>query len=158
MDPLPLFLRINNKEEYGRLSDLAWHPFYDSEALLASANNDSRIMLWRVTEKMKIHEISDTKSSNTISTSDLTLSGHERGVTSVLFHPKVVYLLASAGAEGFIRLWDIVHGKDITSCHHEDMIHSFIWSFSGDIIVSTSRDKWIRMFDPKVPGQIQCVS
>jgi WD40 repeat protein len=68
--------------------------------LLASGSQDRFIRLWDLTVK-------DTR--NTI------LDGHDKGVTAVAFVPTGDKILASAGVDGTVKLWDTVTGRRLAT-------------------------------------------
>ena len=164
----PIFLFKGHK---AAILDLAWHPFYDSQGLLASASEDAHVGIWRISDQLRDESkfkksprmdttlspgISDPMTSMTM-VPDIYLSGHARRVTSVMFHPCVAHLLASASADNSIRVWDVAHSKHLMNFQHTDTIHSFIWSHLGDLIVCTSRDKQLHLFDPRILKEVQHV-
>lgn len=75
---------------------------------------------------------------------DLTLS---RKVGQVLFNPAAANILASASGDYTIKLWDIESGTSNLSLKHGDIVQSLSWSANGTLLVTTSRDKKLRIWD-----------
>ena len=95
------------------------------------------------------------------------LIGHQGEVLNVSWSPKVEHLLASAGVDGSIRLWDIrrsasaigildlddeagfaFRSEDKTSGRaHIGACNSVAWTSNGDHIVSSGHDERIRVWD-----------
>lgn len=139
-------------EQYGRLKtnqphvnghtspvcDLAWCPFNDN--LLASCGEDAKIKIWEIPENgipadAQLEPFGE-------------LSGHQRKVTMLHWHPVAEYIILSASADNTIKLWDVQRDLELYSLNmHPDLIHSVSWSVDGSQIATTCRDKNIRVID-----------
>lgn len=76
-----------------------------------------------------------------------TVSSHEGGATSVLYHPKKDKLLISGGKDAHLRLWDLSSEKLLKEVPaHNFAIYSIISVNQGDTLVSGSRDKTIKLW------------
>lgn len=95
------------------------------------------------------------------------LIGHQGEVLNVSWSPKMEYLLASAGADGSIRLWDIRRSASaigmldledevgiafraedkISGRAHVGACNAVAWNPSGDLIISSGHDERIRVWD-----------
>ncbi|KAK8117655.1 uncharacterized protein PG998_005936 [Apiospora kogelbergensis] len=73
--------------------------------------------------------------------------GHSRKVGQVLFNPAAENILASASGDLTIKLWDVNAGTAPLSLKHPDIVQSLSWNASGSMLVTTSRDKKIRVWD-----------
>ena len=56
-------------------------------------------------------------------------------------------MLASASGDFTIKIWDIASGQSALSLRHTDIVQSLSWSADGNLMVTTSRDKKIRVWD-----------
>lgn len=58
-----------------------------------------------------------------------------------------------------IVLWDLVklEPRSMISCH-DDIIHSMCWNYNGSLLVTTSRDKNIRITDVRAKEVVAKVS
>lgn len=85
-------------------------------------------------------EVEDVKSVR-------SLSGHRRKVGHVLFNPAADNVLASSSGDCTIALWDIEAGKAPLTLTHGDIVQSLSWSPNGKLLVTTCRDKKLRVWD-----------
>ncbi|MET9116675.1 helix-turn-helix domain-containing protein [Streptomyces longwoodensis] len=78
----------------------------------------------------------------------VSFSGHTKGVDALAFSP-ATGLLATAGIDGTIRLWDVV-GKPAARPlrGHKDSVHAIAFSPDGHRIVSGGADGTVRLWDP----------
>jgi coronin-1B/1C/6 len=65
----------------------------------------------------------------------------------VLFNPAAENVLASASGDFTIRLWDIEVGSPKLKLGLGDVVQSLSWSADGSLLVTTSRDKKLRIWD-----------
>lgn len=70
-----------------------------------------------------------------------------RKVGQVLFNPSAENILASASGDFTIKIWDVATGQAPLTLKHTDIVQSLSWNASGDLLVTTSRDKKIRVWD-----------
>lgn len=78
------------------------------------------------------------------------LQAHQRRVTHIEWHPTAEHVLFSAGYDYQIFVWDtckmaIIQAMDI----HTDVIYSMSINRNGSSIATTSRDKRLRIIDPR---------
>ncbi|CAO3577891.1 unnamed protein product [Absidia cylindrospora] len=130
----------------GPVLDTAFNPFNDY--VIASGSEDSKVMLWNIPEEYdeNLEEV----------TPILKLSGHQRKVGQVLFHPVADNVLASASTDLTVKLWDIEKGQEkqeITG--HTEIIQSLAWNYNGSLIATTCRDKRLRIFDVRSNKVVQ---
>jgi polyhydroxyalkanoate synthesis regulator phasin len=78
----------------------------------------------------------------------VVLSGHGRKSTEVIWNPAAEGVLASAGADAALKIWDANNGTLLYNLEqHPDAIQSFQWNQQGNLIGTQCRDKKIRVFD-----------
>jgi coronin-1B/1C/6 len=65
----------------------------------------------------------------------------------VLFNPAAENVLASAAGDFTIKIWDIESGSSKLSLKVGEVIQSLSWSANGALLVTTSRDKKLRIWD-----------
>ncbi|RDW28062.1 hypothetical protein B0I72DRAFT_175099 [Yarrowia lipolytica] len=137
-DQIPLF-----RGHTSAVLDTDFNPFNDQ--VIASASDDGKIGLWKVPDDYRIvyepeEEIEDVAPV-------AKLSGHQRKVGHVKFHPTANNVLASSSADYTVKLWDVEAQKAHQSLAHKDIITSFDYNQDGTLLVTTSRDKQIRVWD-----------
>jgi coronin-1B/1C/6 len=124
--------------------DTDWNPFNDS--LIASGSDDGKVFLWRVPEGFTLY--SDVPADEIKDIAPVgRLSGHPKKVGHVLFNPAAENVLASASGDFTIKIWDIKAGSAKLSLRCGDVIQSLSWSANGSLLVTTSRDKKLRVWD-----------
>eukprot|EP00667_Euglena_gracilis_P018098 EG_transcript_19175 len=119
--------------------DWAFHPF--NEYILATASEDTTLRIWSLPE--------DGLQEN-VEAAAQVLEGHGRKVGILRFHPSADNVLASAAMDHAVRLWDLEKGisRATLSCH-KDQIFSLDWNLDGGLLCSTSKDKLLRVLDPR---------
>ncbi|KAI1106842.1 DUF1900-domain-containing protein [Jackrogersella minutella] len=136
-DVIPLF-----RGHTAAVLDTDWNPFNDR--LIASASEDGKVMLWQVPQDFTL--ITDAEEPPDVAPI-AKLTGHSRKVGQVLFNPAAENILASASGDLTIKLWDVGTGSSAHTLRHPDVVQSLSWNASGSMLVTTSRDKKIRVWD-----------
>ena len=72
-----------------------------------------------------------------------------RKIGHLLFNPAAENILATASGDFTVKIWDIESGKAKLSLKVGDMIQSESWSANGSLLVTTSRDKKLRIWDTR---------
>jgi coronin-1B/1C/6 len=123
----------------GAVLDLAFSPFNDY--LIASVSEDGNGRIWSIPEGGLKSNLNDPTQ---------TLIGHRRKVGTVNFHPTAENILATSSTDYSIKIWDIAKGEAALSVSgHSDIIQSVAWDFLGTQLVTTSKDKKLRLVDPR---------
>ena len=65
----------------------------------------------------------------------------------VLFNPAAENILATSSGDYTVKIWDIEAGSPRLTLKHTDIVQSLSWSANGSLIVTTSRDKKLRIWD-----------
>ncbi|TGZ77125.1 DUF1900-domain-containing protein [Ascodesmis nigricans] len=125
--------------------DTDWSPFNDS--LIASGSDDGKVFIWTVPENFTLY--SDEEEGPKDVAPVMKLTGHTRKVGHVLFHPTAENVLATSSGDYSIKLWDIQTGASNHALKHGDIVQSLSWSTDGNMLVTTCRDKKLRIWDPR---------
>jgi coronin-1B/1C/6 len=70
-----------------------------------------------------------------------------RKVGHVLFNPAAENILASSSGDMTVKLWDVSTGQASFTLKHSEIVQSMSWSANGSMLVTTSRDKKLRVWD-----------
>ncbi|KAK9369672.1 hypothetical protein V1509DRAFT_618765 [Lipomyces kononenkoae] len=139
-DQIPLF-----RGHTAAVLDTDWNPFDDH--VIASGSEDGKVGIWKVPENYSV--ITEQGDSITDVQPVTKLSGHTRKVGHVQFHPVANNVLASSSGDYTVKFWDIEAGKPKTTLKHNDMVVSMSFNYIGSLLATTSRDKKIRIWDPR---------
>jgi len=121
----------------GPVLDIQWSPFNDN--VIASASEDAIVRVWQIPEGGLSRPLTEPIAE---------LHGHQRRVGLVQWHRSADNVLLSAGADCKIIIWNVGTGDIITEINHPDLIFHCDWSWDGSRLVTTCKDKKIRVYDP----------
>jgi coronin-1B/1C/6 len=125
----------------GAVLDLEFDPFNDD--ILATCSEDCTAKLWRIPE-------AGLANGTQLNQDIQTLKGHKRKVGVVKFHPIVENLIATAGQDYDVKVWDIEKGAALfTTGGASNIIQSLDWNYNGSLLCSNSKDKKVRVLDPR---------
>jgi len=134
--PASLPLVCGHKAE---ILDIDFNPFH--EHLIASAAEDSYVKIWHIPDGGLKANMTDPVQ---------TLQGHRRKVGTTDFHPVAANILATSSSDFEVKLWDIEKGSAVlTVGHHADLIQGVAWSYNGSEFATASKDRKIRIVDPR---------
>jgi len=118
--------------------DIDFHPF--NESLIASASEDCYVKIWQIPEGGLKSNMTDAVQ---------TLGGHRRKVGTTDFNPVANNILATSALDFEVRVWDIEKGTANVVGGHSDIISSLAWNYNGSLIATASKDKKMRIVDPR---------
>ncbi|KAK7603505.1 hypothetical protein V9T40_003504 [Parthenolecanium corni] len=123
----------------GPVLDVKWNPFNDN--IIASCSDDCTVKLWYIPDIGLSCNLNDWL---------MDLHGHKRRVGYIEWHPTAENIIASAGFDYMIILWDVGAGEALTviDCH-VDIIYSMSFNRDGSRLATTSKDKKLRIIDPR---------
>lgn len=79
------------------------------------------------------------------------IDGSARRIGQVLFHPTAEHVLATASGDHVVKLWDLgsTESPKAVLGGHGDAIQSMTFNPVGNVMITTCRDRKVRMFDPR---------
>ncbi|XP_033208000.1 coronin-6 isoform X2 [Belonocnema kinseyi] len=123
----------------GPVLDIAWCPHNDN--VIASGSEDCVVKVW---------QIPDGGISRTLTESVVDLQLHQRRVGLVLWHPTALNVLLTAGSDNLVIIWNVGTGEALVRIDsHPDVVYSACWNWDGSRLVTTCKDKKIRLLDPR---------
>lgn len=72
-----------------------------------------------------------------------------RKIGYTLFNPAAENILATGSGDFTVKVWDIEAGASKLNLKLGDMVQSMSWSANGSLLTTTSRDKKLRIWDPR---------
>ncbi|XP_078598527.1 coronin-1C-like isoform X3 [Branchiostoma floridae x Branchiostoma japonicum] len=120
--------------------DIQWSPFDDT--IIASCSEDMTIKVWVIPEKGLEESITEPEAS--------LESVHQRRVGFIAWHPSAHNILMSAGSDNFVVIWNVGTEEPLSLIEcHTDILWSCGWNYNGTRIVTTCKDKTLRVIDPR---------
>lgn len=126
--------------------DVAWDPFDDN--IIASSSEDCLVKIWTIPDGGLKENLQDCT---------MELIGHERKVGIVVWHPCAKDVLASGDSDSNVLIWNVATGENMISLSLGERgkgINSLSWNFDGSLLAATSKDKMLRILDPRKEGEI----
>jgi coronin-1B/1C/6 len=66
------------------------------------------------------------------------------------FHPSAEHVLATGSTDKTVRIWDAEAGECKTAIEdHPDMILDVCWNYDGSSLITSCKDKQVRLVDPR---------
>jgi len=126
--------------------DLAFDPFNDD--IFATCSEDCTAKIWRIPP-------GGLANGSQLTEDIQTLKGHKRKVGIVKYHPIVENLIATAGTDYDTKVWDIERGASLfTISGPTNIVQSLDWNYEGSLLCSNSKDKTIRVVDPRQQQEV----
>ncbi|KAK4287225.1 hypothetical protein Pmani_039700 [Petrolisthes manimaculis] len=123
----------------GPVLDIAWDPFNDN--VIASGSEDCVVKVW---------QIPDYGLVTTMTESVVDLMYHQRRVGMVVWHPTANNVLLSAGSDNIVVIWNVGCGDPLCTVDvHPDIIYSCCFNWDGSLLLTTCKDKKIRIINPR---------
>ncbi|XP_071825924.1 coronin-2B-like isoform X2 [Apostichopus japonicus] len=125
--------------------DLKWYPFDDN--IIASCSEDGSVIIW---------EIPETNMEENLTEHLVKLRGHGRKCGVIEWHPTASFILASAAFDGKVIVWNVEREEPITEllCGKTPVL-SISFNWDGSLLAASSKDKKLRIFDPRTGDILQ---
>jgi coronin-1B/1C/6 len=120
--------------------DFDFNPFHEN--ILATGSDDTSIKIWGIPADGLTENITDPL---------VDLHGHGRKVTLCKFHPTANHVLSTASSDFTVKVWDIEKGGELMTLSGgmEQLIQDISWDYTGAMMAVSSKDKGLRIFDPR---------
>ncbi|XP_072341504.1 coronin-1B-like [Scyliorhinus torazame] len=120
--------------------DIEWCPHNDH--IIASGSEDCTVMIWEIPEGGPTHHITEPL---------VTLEGHSKRVGILSWHPVASNVLLSAGCDNVIIIWNVSTAEKmiVLDTMHPDTIFSTCWNVNGSKLLTSCKDKKLRIIDPR---------
>ncbi|XP_067328285.1 coronin-6 isoform X3 [Anolis sagrei] len=120
--------------------DIDWCPHNDN--VIASASEDTTVMVWQIPDYIPTRNMTEPV---------VTLEGHSKRVGILTWHPTARNILLSAGGDNVLILWNVGTGEALLTLDdlHSDLIYNVCWNSNGSLLVTTCKDKRLRIIDPR---------
>ncbi|GBG24767.1 Coronin-like protein [Hondaea fermentalgiana] len=131
----------------GAVLDFDFNPCH--EQLIATGGDDCTIKVWGIPEE----GLTETMSEPLVD-----MHEHQRKVVVVRFHPTAEHVLASGSADHMVKVWDVQNGASKVDIPHEELLQDVVWSYDGSMLATSSKDKQMRLIDPRsgeVTGSVE---
>jgi WD40 repeat protein len=131
------FVQSSFTQSFSKVVSVAFSP---DGTQVATANTNSTVCLWRVTDSQPL----------------LVLTGHTNRVQSAVFSPRLAIelpsghrqLLASGSHDRTIKIWDANTGECLQTLHgHVEAVWALSWRSDGRMFASSSLDRTIKLWD-----------
>uniref|UniRef100_A0A8C5G757 Coronin n=2 Tax=Gouania willdenowi TaxID=441366 RepID=A0A8C5G757_GOUWI len=124
----------------GPILDIEFCPHNDN--IIASGSEDCSVMIW---------EIPDSGLTTPLTDPVVKLEGHSKRVGILSWHPTAHNVLLSAGCDNMVILWNVARGEAVVRIDsvHTDLIYSASWNRDGSRILTSCKDKFMRVMDPR---------
>jgi len=132
---------VNDVESDPAINDIKFCPH--NEKLIGAACQDGSARLW---------QIPDGGLSQNIESASVVLSGHSKRLMLLDFHPYASNVLLTSAADNEVKLWDVSSPSSPQSelpKVHKGLVTSISWNADGSLLTTFSKDKFLRIFDPR---------
>uniref|UniRef100_A0A3P8YX37 Coronin n=1 Tax=Esox lucius TaxID=8010 RepID=A0A3P8YX37_ESOLU len=124
----------------GPVLDIEFCPHNDN--IIASGSEDCSVMIWEIPDGGLVSPLKDPV---------VKLEGHSKRVGILSWHPTAHNVLMSAGCDNVVILWNVACGEAVVRIDsvHPDLIYSACWNRDGSQILTSCKDKTLRVLDPR---------
>lgn len=128
----------------GAIFDCDFNPFH--EQLLATGSDDCSAKVWGIPDGGLTENLREPL---------VDLNNHMKKVTFTSFHPCANNVLATGSADHTVKLWDIDSGEEKCTINCTDNLQDMQWSYAGDRIAVSCKNKTMQIFDPRTDTVVQ---
>lgn len=123
----------------GRLTDFDFHPFIDN--FIATAGDDC---------KVNINKFPKEGLTENVTKAEVEIKGHRKKISLIKFNTAANNIIASASYDRTVKVFNIENAACVaTYDQYKDNIYSLAWNKDGSMLATTSKDKCLRILDPR---------
>jgi len=132
----------------GKVIDWAFNPFVST--MIATASEDCYA---------KVSQFPVGGPTELIDQPIVTLEGHTKKVTEVVFHPTANNVLGTLSSDGTLRIWDIEKQAEVINYDfgNQNEPYHMDWNTTGSLVSVTNKDKKLYVLDPRNPASANSV-
>lgn len=122
----------------GAILDFEFNPFDDN--MIASCSEDTTVKLWQIPDEGLKGNMKEPLAS---------LDGHGKKVVFSTWNPVAANILASASFDLTCRIWNVGEQAEAFQVELPEQPFSLEWNWGGSLLAATSKDKKMRIIDPR---------
>jgi coronin-1B/1C/6 len=122
----------------GGVLDFEFDPFNPQR--LISCSEDATVKSWIIPQGGLIESLKEP---------EVVLPSHSKKVSFCTFNPTAGGVVASTGFDSTIKVHDLEGQETVFDLPIPDCAYALQWSPSGKLLATTSKDKFLRFFDPR---------
>lgn len=104
---------------------------------------------------VKVWQIPDGGLTRTLTEPVVDLLYHQRRVGLVVWHPSALNVLLTAGSDNQVVIWNVGTGEVLVHMDcHPDIVFSACFNWDGSKLVTTCKDKKVRVINPRT-GEVE---
>jgi hypothetical protein len=132
----------------GPVLDFEFHPFQDD--LVCTGGADGKVLVW---------QLSPDGITESQTTPLAKFHNHSNKVSVLRFHPSAENVLASGSFDSSVNIWDLQSATHQIQCKtdHHAVIEDLIWNYDGSNLLTSCKDKFVRLLDPRLGGVVASV-
>ena len=113
---------------------------YSAVIIQVTGGQDAKLCVWKIPEGGVAEKMEPLS----------VIKGCKRKVLYTLFNPSASNILATVDGNRSVQIFDIERSTaSMTLSMHPKLIQDLKWTYDGSQVATTSKDKSIRMFDPR---------
>ena len=122
------------------MTALEFSPFHDAQ--LATGAEDGSLKVW------------DLGSGDANVADPLVSLGADKRIWALAYNPVADGILATGSGDGIVRVWDVEAGAEAMALPaFGAQVQGLAWDYAGRNVVVTSKDKMVRIYDPRAGGE-----
>lgn len=130
------------------IQDTNFSPFHRD--ILATACEDTIVRVWQLPEEVT----AATELKEPIA----TFTGALKKVLSAEWNPVVSGVLACGSFDGTVAFWNVEKAENFASVKFQESLLSSKWSWKGDLVACTTKDKVLSVVDPRTAKVVSSVT